>query len=330
MNEEPYADQMAEQLNSLHKKVFVSPEVEKLLPKLIWHMDEPIGDPAAISSYLVSKAARETLTVLLSGVGGDEVFGGYPRYLAMKLLMQYNKIPKLARFMISSFVKYLPGGGNALFRNMIKFIKASENNGTNSYFDMLSYFNMTEQRRLFTPDFYSEVKDTDVFYFHKMHYKKSDSLSWLNQLQYIDFKTFLPCLNLMYTDKMSMAASIEVRVPYLDHHFVEEMFRIPCRYKLNGLKRKYALKKSMEGLLPHEVIWRKKFGFGAPIHSWIRGELREMIEDYLSESTLKSQGIFDYKYIRRILDLEYANKYYYSNHIWQLLVFQIWHDQFLK
>jgi asparagine synthase (glutamine-hydrolysing) len=329
MNEEPYADIMAQELDSIHRKIVVSPDAEKLIHDIVWHLDEPVGDSASITTYLVSKAARETLTVLLSGVGGDEVFAGYPRYLAMKLLRQYNKIPKWGQNLISNLAGPLPGGKNAFFRNIKKFIKSAEDGEFDAYMGMLCYFNKEEQKRLFAPDFYSSVKDVDIFSFHRDYYEKSSGLNWLNRLQYLDFKTFLPCLNLMYTDKMSMAASIEVRVPFLDHVFAENMFQIPSEYKLKGKERKYIFKKSMENDLPDKIIWRKKTGFGAPIHAWISGKLRDMTEDYLSEYRLKKQGIFNYEYIRTVLDSEYANKEYYSNHIWQLLTFQIWYDRFL-
>ncbi len=328
MNEEPYADVMAEKLHSNHRKIIVSPDVKELIHEIVWHLDEPIGDPAAISTYLVAKAARETLTVLLSGVGGDEVFAGYPRYLAMKILQQYNKIPAGIQKMFSGAIEYVPGGKFFFFRNLKKFMKSTRQTESEAYFNMLGYFNKYEQSLLFSPDFFSEISDVDVFSYHRKFFEQTAGLDWLNRLMYLDFKTFLPCLNLMYTDKMSMAASIEVRVPFLDHQFIEAMFKMPARYKLKGKVRKYAFKKSMEKDLPKDVIWRKKSGFAAPIHSWIRGDLKEFTEYYLSESRLKEQGIFNHQYIRGLLDSEYANREYYSNHIWQLLTFQIWYDRF--
>ena len=330
MNEEPWADQMAEQLGSIHRKIIISPNIEGLIKELVWHMDEPVGDPAIISSYLVSKAARETLTVLLSGVGGDEVFAGYPRHLAMKILNSYRMIPGIGRASVRRIASLLPGGQNALFRNIKKFVKAAHEDEFTSYLEMLSYFNKKEQRKLFTDEFYDEIKQVDLYAYHRNHFEAAEGLNWLNRLQYLDFKTFLPCLNLLYTDKMSMAASIEVRVPFLDTAFVEGMFRMPPQCKLRGRERKYVFKKAMEPLLPAEVVWRKKAGFGAPVHSWIRGKLQVMIKDYLSPARIRQQGIFDADYIDGLLRDEFSNAEYLSNHIWQLFTFQLWHERFIE
>lgn len=333
MDERPYADEMAQALDSVHHSIYATADdLETLLPKLIWHMDEPIGDPAGLTTYLVSKHARETLTVLLSGAGGDEVFGGYPRYLAMSLMERYRRFPKVLQHTINGVSKRLPSGKLALFRNLRKFTKAAAVEPAEAYLDMLSYFGPSEQRKLFTQDFYAEYCKEDVYQHHRefMNSPQLIDQPLLSRLQYMDFKTFLPCLNLMYTDKMSMAASIEVRVPYLDESLVADAFTLPSNLKLNGRVRKYAFKRSMEGRLPDSVIYRKKTGFGSPIHSWIRGRLRGMIENYLGESFIREQGIFNSDYIANILKLEFDNQYYYSNHIWQLLNFQLWHEIFVR
>ncbi len=330
MDERPYARQMADALGSNHIEHDLTPDIEGLLKKLVWHMDEPIGDPAAISSYFVSEKASETLTVLLSGVGGDEVFAGYPRHLAMQLMGKYRKLPRFARSGIESLSSHLPGGKNALFRNIKKFVRSASGNEFDAYLQMLTYFNQNDQQQLFADDFYHAVNNVDITRVHRGFYNNASNLSPLARLQYMDFKTFLPCLNLMYTDKMSMAASIEVRVPFLHEPFVDSMFQLPPNKKIHGNKRKYIFKKAMQGDLPEEIIWRKKAGFGAPVHSWISGKLREVISDYLSPEKLKKQGIFNPQYIDALMKKEWSNQDYMSNHIWQLFVFQIWHEIFIE
>ncbi len=331
MDERPYAKQMSDAIRSTHFEIDISTKnLDTLLPKLIWHMDEPVGDPAAITTFLVSRAARETLTVLLSGVGGDEVFAGYPRYLAMSLMQRFQALPSPLQSLASATCRALPGGANSLFRGAKKFLRSAKGEVVESYLQMLSYFAPQDHAELFTPDFYAEFCNEDVYRYHRDYARRAKEAPVLNQLQYIDFKTFLPCLNLTYTDRMSMAASIEVRVPLLDDDFIEQMATLPVAMKLNGRTRKYAFKKSMQRRLPNDVIWRKKTGFGAPIQAWLSDELRPMVGDLLSESALKSQGIFNPRAVQKLLNAESEKRDYFANHIWELLTFQIWHQEFIS
>ncbi len=331
MDERPYARQMADALGSLHHEIDVTSEgLEELLPKLIWHMDEPVGDPAAITTYLVSRAARNTLTVLLSGVGGDEIFAGYPRHLAMMLMGRFRQLPRPLRRTIEAAGGILPGGANALFRNTRKFLRSARADELSSYLQMLTYFSPAQHRELFTDDFFDAYCGEDVYAHHKAHYARAQDQPMLNRIQYVDLKTFLPCLNLAYTDRMSMAASIEVRVPLLDDDLVETMRSFPAALKIRGCTRKYAFKKAMETHLPREVIWRRKAGFGAPIQAWIGKELLAMVEELLGEEHLKRQGIFRPGFVRSMLDAQKRREDYYANHIWQLLTFQLWHRVFIE
>lgn len=331
MDESPFANDMAWSLGSKHHAIFADTEgLDELLPKLVWHMDEPIGDPAALTSYLVSKQARKTLTVLLSGVGGDEVFAGYPRYLAMSYMNRFQRLPWLAQKLAIQAATILPGGKAAACRNYKKFMRSAVGEPIDAYLRMLTYFGPHEQRELFTREFWEAYGPEDIYQYHRRLLEKRRHQPLLNQIQYLDYKTFLPCLNLMYTDKMSMAASIEVRVPFLDDDFIEEMFTLPTHLKLRGRMRKYALKRAMEPSLPRSVVWRPKAGFGSPIHAWIRGRMRDFIEEYLGESRLADQGIFNPTYVRKILNQELSNQQYFSNHIWQLLTFQLWSEIFVQ
>ncbi len=151
----------------------------------------------------------------------------------------------------------------------------------------------------------------------------------LNQLLYVDLKTFLPCLNLLTTDKTSMAANLEVRVPFLNREMIEMAARMPPRLKLRGLKRKYVLKRALEGVLPQDVVWRKKAGFGAPIRSWLRGALRPMIGDLLSEETVKRRGIFRPKEVKRVVDANFSGREDYNLQVFQLLGLELWHQTFM-
>ena len=331
MDEGPFANEMAQLLESKHHGILADTKgLDELLPRLVWHLDEPIGDPAALTSYLVSKQASQTLTVLLSGVGGDEVFAGYPRYLAMAYMNRFQRLPWLAQNLARQVANILPGGKTAAFRNFKKFVGSAVGQPIDAYLRMLTYFGPQEQRGLFTREFWEAYGSVDIYHYHRRLLAKCRHQPLLNRIQYLDYKTFLPCLNLMYTDKMSMAASIEVRVPFLDDEFVEEMFTMPTHLRLRGRTRKYALKRAMEPWLPKRVVWRRKAGFGSPIHAWIRGRMRDFVEEYLGESRLSVQGIFNPKYVRQLMNQELSNQQYFSNHIWQLLTFQLWHESFVE
>ena len=151
----------------------------------------------------------------------------------------------------------------------------------------------------------------------------------LNRLLYVDLKTFLPCLNLAYTDKTSMAATLEVRVPFLNVELVELAARMPVQLKLRGLKRKYILKRAAESLLPRDVVWRKKAGFGAPVRSWLRGALRPMVEDLLSEETVRRRGLFRPEEVRRIIDANLSGREDYNLQVFQLLTLELWQRTFM-
>ena len=331
MDERPYGRQMAEELGSIHHEIDITSEgLDTLLPKLVWHMDEPVGDPAAITTFLVSRAARQTLTVLLSGVGGDELFAGYPRHLAVKMMEQFHKFPKIMQSLACSFGDMLPGGSSPLFRSAKKFFRSAKEDELSSYLQMLTYFSPEQHKTLFTKDFYDEFCREDVYRYHRAYYDKTEGQPTLNRIQYVDMKTFLPCLNLTYSDRMSMAASIEVRVPFLDDDLFDACWSMPVAQKIHGRKRKYILKKAMEGKLPDDIIWRKKSGFGAPIQAWINNELKPMVQELLGEEHLRKQGIFNPKTITRLLASEAKKEDYYANHIWQLLIFQIWHRIFIE
>ncbi|MGB7327416.1 MAG: asparagine synthase (glutamine-hydrolyzing) [Rubripirellula sp.] len=331
MDERAYATQMANELKSIHHEIDITSDgLEDLLPKLVWHMDEPVGDPAAITTFLVSRAARETLTVLLSGAGGDEVFAGYPRHLAMMLMARFQKLPTPLKWLACRTGKILPGGASSYMRGAKKFLRSAQGDVLDSYLQMLTYFAPSQHRDLFTSDFYNEFCQEDVYRYHRAYADRVRAQPTLNMLQYVDMKTFLPCLNLTYTDRMSMAASIEVRVPLLDDDLVEQMASLPVHEKIRGKQRKYGFKKSQEGRLPDDVIWRKKTGFGAPIQSWIRGELRPIVDELLGEDHLRQQGIFNPKTIQNLLLAEDRKEDYYANHIWQLLTFQLWHKAFIN
>lgn len=328
-----WARRVNQQLVTDYHEIMLKPEVAELLPMLVRHMDEPAID-MAIPSYLISRAARESMRVMLSGMGGDEVFAGYPRQMAMKLAGAFDPVPQLLRRpLMRTVAAVLPGGMpgrlTAPLRNAKKFARSAALEFQDRYLGFETYFTDKAKSRLYTDDVREATRGIDAYAAHRHYFAKAENAAALNQLLYVDLKTFLPCLNLMTTDKTSMAANLEVRVPFLNVEMLELAARMPPRLKLRGLKRKYILKKAAETLLPHEVVWRKKAGFGAPIRSWLRGPLQPMVEELLSEEAINRRGLFRPKEVRRIIDLNLSGREDYNLQVFQLLNLELWHREFI-
>ncbi|MDQ3651572.1 MAG: asparagine synthase (glutamine-hydrolyzing), partial [Acidobacteriota bacterium] len=329
-----WARRVGKLLDTDYHEIMLKPDVADLLPKLIYHMDEPVADPAVMTSYLVAQAARETLTVLLSGVGGDELFAGYPRHLAMKLAGALDVVPRgLRRPVLGALARELPGGLPGRFtaplRNAKKFARSAALDFEDRYLGFGTYFTDEAKQSLYTDEMREATRGMDAYREHRRHFARVCDAAPLNRLLYVDLKTFLPCLNLAYTDRTSMAVTLEVRVPFLNHELVSLAARLPPALKLRGLKRKYILKKAAESLLPRDVVWRKKAGFGAPIRAWLRGPLRPLVEDLLSEETVRRRGLFRPAEVRRVIDANLAGREDYNLQVLQLLTLEMWQQRFI-
>jgi asparagine synthase (glutamine-hydrolysing) len=223
----------------------------------------------------------------------------------------------------------LPGRFTAPLRNAKKFARSAALDFEERYLGFGTYFTDAAKRRLYTDDLNEATRGADAYREHRRHFARVRGAAPLNRLLYVDLKTFLPCLNLAYTDKTSMAATLEVRVPFLNVELVELAARMPVNLKLRGLKRKYILKRAAESLLPRDVVWRKKAGFGAPIRSWLRGALKPMVEDLLSEETVRRRGLFRPAEVRRIIDANLSGREDYNLQVFQLLTLELWQREFM-
>jgi asparagine synthase (glutamine-hydrolysing) len=325
-----YARVVGREFNTDYHEAFLDPQVIDLLPKLVYHLDEPVADPAIITSYLICKTARERLTVLISGMGGDEVFAGYPRHAAVKVAEAYNLIPSfISRPVVAALPGARPGRFTALFRNTKKLARSAALPARERYLGFGTYFTETEKAELYGGEMREAAREFDAYSEHRRYFDRVAGEDFINQMLYVDLKTFLPCLNLTYTDKTSMASSMEVRVPLLDHELIELAARVPARLKLKGLTRKYVLKRAAEAWLPREIIYRKKAGFSAPLRAWLARDLREMVEDMLSETNVRRRGYFDYGFVRRLIDDTRAGREDNGLKIFQLLTLELWHRAFM-
>jgi asparagine synthase (glutamine-hydrolysing) len=267
-------------------------------------------------------------------MGGDEVFAGYPRQMAMRIASAFDPVPSLLRRpLMKTVAKALPGGLPGRFtaplRNAKKFARSAALDFEDRYLGYGTYFTNEVKRRMYSDEWRSLTRDLDPYATHRGYFDRVADADPLNRLLYVDLKTFLPCLNLMTTDKTSMAANLEVRVPFLNREMIEMSARMPPRLKLKGLKRKYILKRALEAVLPVDVVWRKKAGFGAPIRSWLRGPLRPLVNDLLSEETIKRRGMFRPKEVKRVIDANFSGREDNNLQVFQLLGLELWHKTFV-
>lgn len=328
-----YARRIAGETGFDHKEIILEPKVVELLPEVIYHLDEPVADPAAISNYLICREAREQgIKVLLSGQGGDEVFCGYPWHLGAVMAARWRKVPGLLRRMAEGAVKLLPatGGGRfaGTFRRARKFAADASQEFEPGLLGFLSYAG--EQLPALAGERMQQAMAQGWPHVaHREQLAKSRSLSPVNRLLHLDMGTFLPSLNLNYTDKTSMAHGVEVRVPFLDNDLVDWANRIPTAWKLHGRTGKRILKKAFEGLLPHDLIYRKKGGFGAPIRSWVKKDLAEMIGDLLSPERIRARGWFQADAVQSILRRNASGREDWNYLIYFLLSFELWNCRFV-
>ncbi len=325
-----YARMMAARAQPLdYNEIELEPTGFEHWPKLIWHLDEPLPDPAAISTFLICRAAKTKATVMLMGVGGEELFGGYPRHLAAKLAIQYRKLPAalrsvtergMARQQISSADRMSPR-----LRNLKKFLRSARFPFEESYLGFSSYYSPEELTALLQ----RPVTDDEVYARHRDYLRRASAMEPLNRILYLDLKTFLPCLNLAYADKCSMAASVEVREPLLDYRLVELVLSLPAHYKIRGREQKYIYKQAVAPWLPRAILKRAKAGFSGPVRAWIKKDYREPIYDILFGKRLRERGLFDINTVKAIYDANQQGYEDYALRLWALVTLELWLETFI-
>lgn len=329
-NELSFAKTVANAFGTDHHEIIVRPEVSDLLPKLVWHLDEPIADSACLTTYLVSRLASKSVKVILSGVGGDELFGGYRRYLGNSLHRFYKLLPgPVRRSWLPALFRHVPQDRGAVWKDYARYASAFLNTAElgpaeryMSYVTLLSpqvQRDLLQRERQTGSDGTGAAAETLQRYFARC--PKDDDL---NRIIYADLKTSLPDDLLALTDRMSMAASIECRAPFVDYELIELARRIPASLKIRGMTLKYLLKKAVAPWLPREVTHRKKRGFGAPVGSWLRQDLQPLIHDLLSEEQLRRRGLMHWPAVENILRAHQEQRRDYTDQIFALLLLETW------
>lgn len=329
-NDLPYAKKVAKHLQVDLEIVHADLNILEDFDKMIWHLDEPQGNPAPLNVYNISKRARENgHTVLLGGTGGDDVFSGYRRHQALRLEKFFRHLPSFAGNGLKAVSQQLnahrPMGRK--LQKLTQHLSKSQSDRLAGYYEWLP---LNRNIGLFHQDIRENIAQ-----YNPANYLKSalqqipEEASSLNQLLYWEMKYFLPneCLN--YTDKLGMAAGVEIRVPFLDVDLVKWSTELPISLKMKGTTTKYILRKMMEKYLPKELIYRPKTGFGAPVRKWILNDLDVMIQDYLSEENIRKRGIFDVKSIRQLISDNKKGRIDAAYSIFTLLAIESWFRQFV-
>lgn len=322
-NELPYARQVSKLFGTDHHEIMVRPDIARLLPRLIWHMDEPMADSALLTTYLVAEFARKDVTVILSGAGGDELFGGYRRYLGAHYHQLFNRVPGIVRRnILRPIARALPSDRHGALRNLVRyarqFIVSSDLPEDQRYKFYVGLFSILERQKILVNRVVRHgggIEDA----FGRISTRDS-----INALMQVDFDTQLPDDILLLTDKMTMAASVECRVPLLSNDLVDLALRMPGHLKVRGPRLKYLLKKAMSGVVPASILERPKRGFGAPMGAWIKKELKPMVNLMLSKELVEFRGLFDPTEVSRAIALHESGKEDYSNHLQLLVNFEIW------
>jgi len=328
-NEADYARAVAERFGTEHHELFVEPAIAETLEKLTRILEEPFADPSIVPTYHVCRLARQYVTVALSGDGGDELFAGYDRYAINLRRSTFDLIPKwVGRWYRERIYPRLPAG---LYGR--RFAYNSTLRSHERYLDSIAYLPVCDRERaLFSDEFLAwadeQASPFELFRRYVDHAPANDPLS---QLQYLDTKTYLAADILTKVDRMSMATSLEVRAPILDHLFVEWAAQLSPRWKLRLGQSKYILRKLAERLgVPAHVLYRQKQGFAMPLVHWLRKELKQEVLDILLEPKTLQRGYFRQQAIQQLVREHLSGRRDRSGQIWNLLIFELWHRNFLE
>ena len=321
-----YARLTAKKFGTDHHEFMVTPDICDVVDQLAWHFDEPFADSSAIPTYVVSKLAREHVKVVLTGDGGDELFAGYSRYVTERNRSKLDLIPDLIKDrLMDPLSRALPHG--AWGRNYLQNVSLDP---ISRYLDTVSVFTGLNKSSLYSTDFSDQLRDSSQLasYFHELSRNVKTNAS-LDSLLYIDSKTYLPGDILTKVDRMSMAVSLEARVPLLDHKLIEFVTRIPASMKLAGIETKHLFKQAIGELVPAEVVNRPKQGFGVPIQQWINRQLRERIRDTLNDPRTLERGYVTREYVGLLLDEHERGRRDHAMALWSLLMLELWHRQYV-
>ncbi len=334
-NEEAYANFVARHFRTRHH-VLAADEasMRKALLSLADHLDEPVADPAVIPTYLLSCFARQHIKVALSGEGSDELFGGYPTYLGARLAQYYLRLPRfLRRQFFDRLKRFLPVSSTAVPKGLFlrRFLTHAERDPAERHHIWFGMFSPAELDQLYSPEWRGpDAPSARIFSPLARVLEGARFDDTLAEVLYLDYRMYLEDNLLVKIDRASMACSLELRTPFLDHRLVEFAAGLPSELKVRRFELKYILKKAVEPWLPPKIVYRQKRGFSVPIARWMREELRPLLDETLGEEKLKRQGMFNVPFVRGLLREHWAGRADHRKTLWTLLSFQRWYDRWIK
>lgn len=332
-NEVDFARRIAEQFGTEHHEKIIEPDAYDLIERVVKNLDEPFADVSSLPTYLVSEFARKYVTVVLTGDGGDETFAGYDQYDANRLMNTYNKMPNfMIKEVMPTFTNRLkPSPQKKGFKNKLKrFVEGAALPDKLGHMRWMIYFTEDEKASLYSRRISDQLRGADSYESIKTYFKNNKGIDRLSRDLYLDTKLYLVDDILTKVDRMSMANSLEARVPLLDHNFVEFVASIPSSLKIQKGTRKYILKRAMRTKLPKIILERGKQGFSIPMKNWLRKELRDLMEDVLSKERLRRENYFDYHYVEKLKKGHLEGKYDHWHKLWALICFEMWHEMYIE
>lgn len=327
-DERPFAKIIAERFQTDHHEFVVTTDIQDLFPKLIECFDQPFADSSAIPNYYVTKLTRQHVKVALSGLGGDELAGGYERYLGMKWAEIFRKLPKFMRGMLGeAWVRSLPdvANGHPGMSRLKRFLASAAKPTPQRYADLVTTFSAEERVRLIDRDFLCTANQREPEESILESFSSLDADSLLHSMLLCDMNMYLPGDLLNLTDRVSMHHSLEVRVPFLDHPLIELMAKVPERYKLSLTSKKIIFKQAFSELLPPSILHRRKLGFSVPMGLWLRTDLRSFMCDILSEKQVEATGYLNAAEVAKIITQHTAGEVNHENKLWALMNLVAWH-----
>ncbi len=328
-NELPYARRIAQQLGTDHHEMVVRPQAAEILPELVWYLDEPMADDSALPSYYVSKMAREHVTVVLNGDGGDEVFAGYNSYKAVMAYRRYRSLPVwVRRGLIETMLRALPAGHNGkhLLARARRLVTQSAQPLENQFLRWMTLYDEQLRRSFYTCEFSKQLMRISRFP-ESCH--RDPGLGPLDWMLRHDTLNYLPGDLLVKMDRMTMAHSLEARSPLLDHEVVQYAAQLPECYKYRGITSKRILKIACQDILPTGIASRPKHGFSVPVDRWLRRDLKSTAADILFSRSFRERGQFDTKQVSHLWEQHQSGKEVHGDRLWALLVLELWQRQFL-
>ena len=333
-NEADYASQVAQAFKTRHHVVMADESsLREALEFLSGFMDEPLGDPAMLPTYLISRFARENVKVALSGEGGDELFGGYPTYMGHRVAEYFLRIPKVLRKdTLARLIARLPGAGGAVPVGLFirRLFDHVEDRPAHRHHTWLGAFSPAIVQQLFSREWREQHSNCDLFEPADAILEKAQFEDSLMSLLFMDFHMYLGDDLLVKLDRASMACSLELRTPFLDQRLVEFTTGLPVAFKMRGLRTKYLFKKALEGRLPSRILHRQKRGFSVPVGQWMRAGLKPLVQKVLAREKLARDGIFDPDAVHGLLEDHWSRRTDHRRGLWALLMFQIWHDRWVR